>query len=91
MERSKKILESVIQKKIINRLKKEGWLCIKLIKTNWNGVPDLICHRNGETMYIEVKQPSGRLSELQKVRIAELKEKDITVKVWQDYGSDFEY
>ncbi len=91
MERSKKILESVIQKKIINRLQKEGWLCIKLIKTNWNGVPDLICHRNGETMYIEVKQPSGKLSELQKVRIAELKEKGITVKVWQDYGSDFEY
>jgi len=42
-------------------------------------------------MYIEVKQPSGKLSELQKVRIAELKEKGIIVKVWQDYGSDFEY
>ena len=82
-------LESKLQKKIINQLQKEGWLCIKLIKTTVNGIPDLICHRQGETMYIEVKRPKGKLSELQKIRINQLIEQGITVKIWEDYGKDF--
>jgi len=83
------ILEQAIQKKIINQLQKEGWLCIKLIKTNWNGIPDLLCLRNGLTMFVEVKREKGKLSELQKVRIKDLKEKGFEVKVWTDYNTDF--
>jgi len=56
-----------------------------------SGYPDLLCHRNGESMYIEVKQSTGKLSELQKLRIHQLKEQGITVKVWQDYGIDFNW
>jgi Holliday junction resolvase len=82
-------LESKLQKKIINQLTKEGWYIIKLIKTTVNGIPDLICHRQGETMYIEVKRPTGKLSELQKIRINQLREQGITVKIWTDYGKDF--
>lgn len=63
------MIESKIQTKIINKLKKEGWICIKLIRTSLNGIPDLICLKNGETIFIEVKQPNGKLSELQKIRI----------------------
>lgn len=85
------ILEQQIQKKIINQLQKEGWLCIKLIKTNWNGIPDLLCLRNGITMFVEVKRPNGKLSELQKVRIEQLKQKGFECKIWCDYGCDFEY
>jgi len=83
------ILEQAIQKKIINQLQKEGWLCIKLIKTNWNGIPDLLCLKNGITMFVEVKREKGKLSELQKVRIKDLKEKGFEVKVWTDYNTDF--
>ena len=83
------ILEQTIQKKIINQLQKEGWLCIKLIKTNWNGIPDLLCLKNGITMFVEVKREKGKLSELQKVRIKDLKEKGFEVKVWTDYNTDF--
>mgnify|MGYP003491904579 FL=1 len=83
------ILEQAIQKKIINQLQKEGWLCIKLIKTNWNGIPDLLCLRKGITMFVEVKREKGKLSELQKVRIKDLKEKGFEVKVWTDYNTDF--
>ena len=85
------MLESKIQNKIIKKLEKDGYLVLKIIKLNKNGYPDLLALKQNETMFIEVKQPSGKLSELQKVRIAELKEKGIIVKVWQDYGSDFEY
>lgn len=40
-------------------------------------------------MFIEVKQPTGKLSELQKVRIEQLKEKGFDVKVWIDYDTNF--
>lgn len=82
-------MESKIQSKIIKKLEEDDWYVIKLIKTSKNGIMDLICHRQGETMYIEVKRETGILSELQKVRISELQKQGITVKVWTDYGKDF--
>jgi len=85
------ILESKIQSKIIAKLQKEGWLCIKLIKTNFNGVPDLLCLRQGVTMFIEVKREQGKLSELQKVRVKQLREQGFEVKIWTDYDTDFKY
>ena len=89
MAHSNEILESKIQAKIINQLTKGGWLCIKLIKTSVNGIPDILAHRQGETMYIEVKRPMGKLSELQKIRIKQLREQNIKVLIWQSYGQDF--
>jgi Holliday junction resolvase len=60
------MLESKIQSKIINQLKKNGWLVIKIIKCNINGMSDLICFKNGRTVFIEVKNESGKQSEIQK-------------------------
>jgi Holliday junction resolvase-like predicted endonuclease len=62
---------------------------LKIIKANKNGYPDLIAIKNNITTFVEVKQPNGRLSELQKVRIQELRSKGINVKVWTDYDTDF--
>jgi Holliday junction resolvase len=83
------ILESKRQSKIINQLTKEGWLCIKLIKTSKNGIPDLLCLRQGVAMFVEVKQPTGKLSELQKVKIKELESLGFECKIWTDYECDF--
>jgi hypothetical protein len=91
MIHSKKILESKRQAKIIAKLKTEGWYVIKLIKTSVSGIPDLLCLKNGETMFIEVKQPDGKLSELQNVRIGQLLALGFDVKVWTDYKEDFVY
>ena len=85
------MLEQQLQKKIINQLQKEGWLCVKLIRTSLNGIPDLLCLRNGVTMFVEVKRPNGKLSELQKVRIDQLKQKGFECKIWTAYGIDFKY
>jgi Holliday junction resolvase len=60
------MLESKIQSKIINQLKKNGWLVLKIIKCNINGMSDLICFKNGKTVFIEVKNESGKQSEIQK-------------------------
>lgn len=81
--------ESKLQRKIIERLQKDGWICVKLIKTTLNGIPDLMCLKDGQTMFIEVKQPTGKLSELQKVRIEQLREKGFEVKIWTDYDTNF--
>lgn len=81
--------EQAIQKKIITQLEKQGYFVLKLIKCNKNGYPDLIAVKENETIFIEVKRPNGKLSELQKVRIQELRNKNIKVKVWENYEQEF--
>ena len=83
------LTEQKIQSKIIKKLKEKGYFVIKLIKTNVNGIPDLIAVKENETIFIEVKRPDGVLSELQKVRIKELRSRNINVKIWQGYEQDF--
>jgi hypothetical protein len=40
-------------------------------------------------MFVEVKRPEGKLSELQKVRVNQLQEQGFEVKIWTDYNTDF--
>ena len=64
--------EQQIQTKIINTLRKNGWYVNKLINTSLKGVPDLIAHKDGRTVYIEVKRPGQKPRELQIFRMQEL-------------------
>jgi Holliday junction resolvase len=84
-----RLTEQQLQKKIITQLEKQGYLVLKLIKCNKNGYPDLLATKENDTIFIEVKRPDGKLSELQKVRINEMRLKGIKVKVWTDYNIDF--
>jgi predicted DNA-binding antitoxin AbrB/MazE fold protein len=45
--------------------------------------------RNGVTKFIEVKRENGVLSELQKVRIKQLKEKGFECVIWTDYETEY--
>ena len=71
--------EQQVQSKIIKRLEEQGWYVIKLIKTNKNGIPDLVAFKDNDFQFIEVKTETGKLSELQKFRIEELKSKGFKV------------
>ena len=82
-------MEQQIQNKIIKQLEKEGYFVLKLIRTNKNGIPDLLAIKDNIPTFIEVKQPNGKLSEVQKYRIEEMREKGLNVKIWQGYGIDF--
>jgi Holliday junction resolvase-like predicted endonuclease len=84
------MLESKRQSKIIKKLESDGWLVVKLIRTNCNGICDLMALKEGKTMFIEVKQPTGVLSEIQKIRIKQLKEQGFEVNVWTDYQVAFD-
>ena len=59
------MLERDLQRKISRKLKSLGWMCYKFSSPGHNGVPDLICIKDGKTLFLEVKTPTGRLSKLQ--------------------------
>jgi len=68
--------ESQYQAKIIKKLEAQGYYLIKLIRTNKVGIPDLIALKDNEKpMFIECKTLKGVLSEVQKYRLSELKQK----------------
>lgn len=65
--------EQRIQKKRIDQLEKEGYYVLKLIKTNKNGIPDVLgIHPDGRVIFSEIKTPTGRLSKIQEYRLREL-------------------
>lgn len=69
------MLESKIKTIVKNRLKKKGWMVIHLIQTNTNGIPDTMCLRDGECVFLEFKQHGEKPRKLQELRITQLKEK----------------
>jgi Holliday junction resolvase len=64
--------EQTHQKKLIDQLEKEGFYVLKLIKTNKNGIADLLALKPNEVRFIEVKGKKTVVSELQKFRLREL-------------------
>lgn len=66
------MLEQSIQTSIREKLIASGWMVIKLMHTSANGIPDLLCLKDGEAVFIEVKQTKGRVSKLQEHRINQL-------------------
>jgi len=67
--------EQQVQAKKIKELESDGYYVLKLIKTNKNGIPDLLAlHPDKKIMFVEVKTKKGRVSKLQEYRIKELKE-----------------
>lgn len=75
--------EQKIQKKRIDQLEAEGYYVIKLIKTNKNGIPDIIAiPPNAPVLFSEVKTKTGRTSKLQDYRLKELEKYGFKVEVY---------
>jgi hypothetical protein len=76
--------ESQIQAKKIKELESQGYYVVKLVKTNKNGIPDILAIPPGsDILMIEVKGPSGKTSPLQDFRIKELRDHGINVEVYK--------
>jgi Holliday junction resolvase len=84
------MLESKIQTKIKKKLQEDGWMVIKLIKTSMNGIPDLMCLKDGDVKFIEVKQPKGVISPIQQYVIDTLRTNGFDVEIWTNYKKDYE-
>ena len=65
-------MASKFQTKTIKKYEKAGYIVVNLIKTNKNGITDLMCLKAGVTIFIECKELSDTLKPLQKFRIDEL-------------------
>lgn len=74
--------EQQVQSKKIKELEAQGYYVIKLIKTNKNGIPDLIAVKKDEVLFVEVKAKNGVLSKLQEYRIKELDGYGIKTEVY---------
>jgi Holliday junction resolvase len=76
--------ESQIQSKKIKELESQGYYVIKLVKTNKNGIPDLIAiPKNSDVLFVEVKAEKGKLSPLQQFRIEELENHGIKTEIYK--------
>jgi|GEM_PF-2632881 len=70
------MLESKIEKDSVKAANKLGWYSFKVVSPNFRGAPDRAFIKDGETLYIEYKQPSKEPTALQsKVH-----------KIFADYG-----
>ena len=65
--------EQKIQKEISDHYETRGYWTLKIMKSNKNGCPDLLCVKGDHTIFIEVKKIGGNISELQKYRIKEIR------------------
>ena len=76
--------EQQIQSKRIKQLEEEGYFVLKLIKTNKNGIPDILAiPPDSNVIFSEVKTPQGRLSKLQEYRLKELKKYGFRTEVYR--------
>ena len=60
--------ESTIEKHLVTQVKALGGMAYKFTSPAHRGVADrVVCLPDGQTWFVELKAPSGRLSELQKI------------------------
>ena len=76
--------EQQIQTKKIKELEALGYYVIKLIKTNKNGIPDILAiHPQHGVEFYEIKIKKGKVSKLQEYRLKELRNYGVTAEVFR--------
>lgn len=74
--------ESTIEAHLVREVRKRGGLCYKFISPGSPGVPDrIVILPGGVTVYVELKTESGRLANIQKWQIEELRKRGAAVRV----------
>lgn len=68
------ISESAIQRGIIRRYERDGFIVVKIGLCNLNGFPDLMLLKDGRASFVEVKRPGQRPRPLQEYRLRQLRE-----------------
>ena len=76
--------EQQLQTKKIKELEEAGYYVIKLLKTNKNGIPDLLAlHPTQGIKFVEVKTKKGKVSKLQQYRIEELRGYGFSTEIYK--------
>lgn len=80
--------ESKLQKKIRLDLEKNGWIVVKIKLCSLNGWPDQQAHKNGRTVFFEIKDKGKKADPLQDYRHQELRWQGFavfTIDTWELY------
>ena len=75
--------ETILTQRIVRELEAFGALVFKIHGSQYQvaGLPDLLVHRGGMTVWMEVKTESGRLRRIQEARIAQIRRFGVPVAV----------
>lgn len=75
--------ETIITNRIVSTLQGFGCLVFKIHGSQYQaaGLPDLLVHRGGMTVWMEVKTPTGKLRPVQEARITQIRRYGIPVAV----------
>lgn len=65
-------------------MKHQGFIVVSVIKLSANGYPDLMCMKDGQTIWIECKEANDTLKPLQRYRILELRANGFDAYCLQD-------
>lgn len=76
------MLEKEIERRMVQTVKKRGGLCYKFVSPNNPGVPDrIIITPDGRVIFVELKTEIGRLANIQKWQIGEMRKRGADVRV----------
>ena len=74
--------EAQIEGKMVRLVRDRGGLCYKFISPNNPGVPDrIVITPDGKVIFVELKTLIGRLAEIQKWQIGEMRKRGTDVRV----------
>ena len=76
------MLESTIERHLVEGVKKLGGMCLKVTSPGTPGVPDrLIITATGRIIFAELKTETGRLAKIQRYTIGEMQKLGADVRV----------
>ena len=76
------VSEKMIERYLCDSVKQMGGVCLKYSNAGMVGYPDRICLLSGGVVFwVELKSKDGRLNEVQKIRIRQLRGMGHTVNV----------
>lgn len=74
--------ESAIEARLVKMVRERGGLCYKFVSPGNPGVPDrIVITPEGRTIYVELKTEVGRLANIQKWQLGEMKARGAEVRV----------
>ena len=74
--------ESAIEARLVKLVRERGGLCLKFTSPGNPGVPDrIVVTPDGRTVYVELKTEVGRLANIQRWQLDELRRRGADVRV----------
>lgn len=76
------MLESTIERRLVDGVRRLGGMCVKFTSPGTPGVPDrIIITATGRIIFAELKTETGRLSKIQRYTVEQMQKRGADVRV----------